>query len=81
MATVVANEATPLQRARRVGDSHPPHAEHIGEKFMCHMELVGVRTIPGHQQPPREPRFYHVKARTRGALSELDQRYVQISVQ
>jgi hypothetical protein len=42
IATVVRNEATPL-RARRVRDSHPSHAEHLGQKIMCHVESVGVR--------------------------------------
>jgi len=35
-------------------DADAAHTKHVGEEFVRHMEIVGVGTVPVHQQPARQ---------------------------
>jgi hypothetical protein len=45
MATRVAYEARMLQFERRFGDTFATHAQHIGNQFLGHHELVSTQSI------------------------------------
>src|SRR5688500_3072251 len=49
----IANELRALQLTGRDRHARASHAEHHGEKLVREAELVGVRTIMRHEEPPR----------------------------
>jgi hypothetical protein len=44
-------------------------------------ELIGVRPIAGHQEPPGKPRLDEMEAGASGHLRQLPQRYIEVAVQ
>ena len=51
MPAAVANHAELLQLAGRFGHAFAAHAEHVGDQFLRHVQLVRRQTIQAQQQP------------------------------
>ena len=53
VAPAVANEASPLQRSRRLRDTRPVDTEHESDEFLDHRELIALGPVMHNQQPPQ----------------------------
>lgn len=81
LTAAVVNEVLLLQLPRSHGDATPTHAEHIGEKLMGEVEMIGLRPIVGHQQPARQPWLDLMKVDAGGPLRQLRHQYVEVAIQ
>src|SRR5688572_11667968 len=62
-AANIADQVPPLQCASGDSDRTPAHSEHVAEILMRELKVIRVRTVMGHQEPARQPRFGLVKSR------------------
>src|SRR5688572_9250319 len=81
IAAAVTDQFTPLQRTGSLCYADPPHAQHVGKKFLCQTKPVCAYAIARHKQPAGKASFDHVKTVARGGLRDLDHQYMDIAVQ
>src|SRR6202790_3165297 len=53
-ASLVTDQPSALQLPGGFGDAFTAHAQHIGDQFLGHGELVRLQTIQTQQQPPAQ---------------------------
>ena len=56
-ATAVIDQALLLQAAGGNRDSAALYPEHVGQKLVGQVKVIGLRAVVGQQQPAREARF------------------------
>src|SRR5450432_293079 len=74
-------QAAPLQCSGGERDPDPAYAEHERQKFVGHIEGVGMGAILHHQKPTAKACVDGVEANTRGRRGELVHQDVQITKQ
>src|ERR1700730_17766621 len=80
-AAAVADQLAPAQSSGGLGNACTAHAQHVGEEFVRDLELIGVRSIASHQEPPGKPRLHNMEASATGRLCQLAQCYIKVTVQ
>lgn len=69
------------QCAGRSRDTDTPHAQHVAEQLVREVELIGVCTIRGHQQPTRQACFHEMEAGACRCQGKATHRDVEVAVQ
>jgi len=81
VAPAVSNQSAPLQRSRRPRDADTSHAQHQCEQFVRDMKRVGLRSITGHEEPPRKASLEQVEASACCHLGKLNHQHQQVAIQ
>lgn len=80
IAAVVFDEAAALQGIGGSRDADPAHAQHIGQEFVRHVEVVGMRAVLAHQQPAGQALGGLVKAQAGGRSGLLRHQHIEVTV-
>lgn len=79
-ATVVTDQLALAQISGSLGNSDPPHSQHIAEDILRQMKLIRLHAVARHQQPAGETGFDPMKTIARGGLCHLYHQFVDVAV-
>src|SRR5579871_241668 len=79
LAAAIADELPALQVRRGHRDTAPAYTEHIGEKLMREVEMIGMRAVVRHQQPASQTWRELVKAHARRGSRQLRHQQIQVA--
>lgn len=81
LSAAVTDELAVLKRAGRSIDTGATHTEHRGDELLSDIELIGVGSVAGHQEPARQAGFHAMEMGADDGLTELVEPEMEVTVQ